>query len=219
MDHNKLWNIRKELGIPDHLTSLLKNLYAGQEATVRTGHGTMDWFKIGKGMCQVCIMSPCLFNLYAEYIIRNAGLDEAQAGIKITRRNINNLRYADNMCDYTCAYMVCICGHQVICARMSLSELFLNILEGIKMPVNRRREVLTVTVSRSRAPPSSELKGHYLCATNEAAGVSHLLFPPPTHALLLMLLGPWFCTWSTDHTQKYISSAHFSISHGHEPFS
>ena len=84
------------MGIPDHLTCLLRNLYAGQEATVRTGHGTTDWFRIGKGVCQGCIFSPCLFNLYAEYIMRNAGLDEAQAGIKIDRRNINNLRYADD---------------------------------------------------------------------------------------------------------------------------
>ena len=96
MDHNKLWKILKEMGIPDHLTCLLRNLYAGQEATVRTGHGTTDGFQIGKGVCQGCILSPCLFNLYAEYIMRNAGLEEAQAGIKIARRNINNLRYADN---------------------------------------------------------------------------------------------------------------------------
>ena len=96
MDHNKLWKILKEMGIPDHLTCLLRNLYAGQEATVRTGHGTMDWFQIGKGVHQGCIPSPCLFNLYAEYIMRNAGLDEAQAGMKIARRNINNLRYADD---------------------------------------------------------------------------------------------------------------------------
>ena len=84
------------MGIPDHLTCLLRNLYAGQEATIRTGHGTTDWFQIGKGVRQGCILSPCLFNLYAEYIIRNAGLDEAQAGIKIAGRNINNLRYADD---------------------------------------------------------------------------------------------------------------------------
>ena len=84
------------MGIPDHLTCLLRNLYAGQEATVRTGHGTMDWFQIGKGVSQGCILSPCLFNLYAEYIMRNAGLDEAQAGIKIAGRNVNNLRYADD---------------------------------------------------------------------------------------------------------------------------
>ena len=89
------WKILKEMGIPDHLTSLLRNLYAGQEATFRTGHGTTDWFQIGKGVCQGCILSPCLLNLYAEYIMRNAGLDEAQARIKISRRNINNLRYAD----------------------------------------------------------------------------------------------------------------------------
>ena len=84
------------MGIPDHLTCLLRNLYAGQGATVRTGHGTTDWFPIGKGVLQGCILSPCLFNLYAEYIMRNAGLEEAQAGIKIARRNINNLRYADD---------------------------------------------------------------------------------------------------------------------------
>ena len=84
------------MGIPDHLTHLLRNLYAGQEASVRTGHGTTDWFKIGKGVRQGCILSPCLFNLYAEYIMRNTGLEEAQAGIKTTRKNINNLRYADD---------------------------------------------------------------------------------------------------------------------------
>ena len=85
VDHNKLWKILKEMGISDHLTCLLRNLYAGQEATVRIGHGTTDWFQLGKGVCQGCILSPCLFNLYAEYIMRNAGLDEAQAGIKISR--------------------------------------------------------------------------------------------------------------------------------------
>ena len=90
------WKILKEMGIPEHLTCLLRNLYAGQEATVRTGHGTTDWFQIGKGVYQGCIWSPCLFNWYAEYIMRNAGLDEAQAGIKIARRNIKNLRYADD---------------------------------------------------------------------------------------------------------------------------
>ena len=91
-----MWKILKEMGIPDHLTCLLRNLNAGQEATVRTGHGTTDWFQIGKGVCQGCILSSCLFNLYADYIMRNAGLEEAQAGIKIARRNINNLRYADD---------------------------------------------------------------------------------------------------------------------------
>ena len=96
VDHNKLWKILKEMGIPDHLTCLLRNLYAGQEATVRTGHGTTDWFQIGKGECQGCILSPGLFNLYAEYIMRNAGLEETQAGIKIAGRNINNLRYTDD---------------------------------------------------------------------------------------------------------------------------
>ena len=96
VDHNKLWKILKEIGIPDHLTYLLRKLYAGQKATVRTGHGTTDWFQIGKGVCQGCILPPCLFNLYAEYIMRNTGLDEAQAGIKIAGRNINNLRYADD---------------------------------------------------------------------------------------------------------------------------
>ena len=93
VDHNKLWKILKEMRIPDHLTCLLRNLYEGQEATVRTGHGTTDWFQIGKGVRQGCILSPCLFNLYAEYIMRKAGLEEAQAGIKISRRNINNLKY------------------------------------------------------------------------------------------------------------------------------
>ena len=95
VDHNKLWKILQEMGTADHLTCLLRNLYAGQKATVRTGHGTTDWFKTGKGVHQGCIFSPCLFNLYAEYIMRNAGLDEAQAGIKIARRNTSNLRYAD----------------------------------------------------------------------------------------------------------------------------
>ena len=96
VDHNKLWKILQEMGIPDRLTCLLRNLYAGQEATVRTGHETIDWFQIGEGVCQPCILSACLFNLYADYIVRNAGLDEAQAGIKIAGRNINNLRYADD---------------------------------------------------------------------------------------------------------------------------
>ena len=96
VDHKKLWNIFKEMGIPDHLTCLLRNLYAGQEATVRTGHGRTNLFQIGKGVCQGCILSPCLFSLYAEYIMRNAGREKAQDGIKIARRNINNLRYADD---------------------------------------------------------------------------------------------------------------------------
>ena len=96
VDHNKLWKILKEMGIPDHLTCLLRNLYAGQEATVRTGHRTTDWLITEKGVCQGYILSPCLFNLHAEYIMRNAGLDEAQAGIKIAGININNLRYAED---------------------------------------------------------------------------------------------------------------------------
>ena len=96
VDHNKLWKILKEMGILDHLTCLLRNLYVGQEVTVRTGHGTTDWFQIGKEVHQGCILSPCFFNLYAEYIMRNSGLEETQAGIKIARRNINNLRYADD---------------------------------------------------------------------------------------------------------------------------
>ena len=96
MGHNEVWKILKEMGIPDYLICLLRNLYAGQEATVRTGHGTTNWFQIGKGVHQGCLLSPCLFNFYAEYIMRNAGLEEAQAGVKIARRNINNLRYADD---------------------------------------------------------------------------------------------------------------------------
>ena len=96
VDHNKLWKILKEMGIADHLICLLRNLYADKEAVVRTGHGTTDWFQIGKGVRQGCILSPCLFNLYAEYIMRKAGLEEAQAGIKIVGRNSNHLRYADD---------------------------------------------------------------------------------------------------------------------------
>ena len=96
VDHNKLWKILKEMGIPNHLTCLLRNLYAGQEATAKIGHGTTDWFQIGKGVRQGCIFSFCLFNFYIEYIMRNTGLEEAQAGIKIARRNINNLRYVDD---------------------------------------------------------------------------------------------------------------------------
>ena len=96
VDHNKLWKILKEMGIPDHLPCPLRNLFVGQEATVRTGHGTTDWFQIGKGVYQGCILSPCLFNLYAKYIMRNAGLEETQTGIKIAGRNIKNLRYADD---------------------------------------------------------------------------------------------------------------------------
>ena len=97
MDHEKLWKILKEMGIPDHLTCLLKNLYAGQEATVRTAYKTTDWLQVRKGVCQGCISLPCLFNLYTDNIIPNAGLDESQTGIKIARRNINNLRYADDI--------------------------------------------------------------------------------------------------------------------------
>ena len=96
MDHNKLWEILQEMEIPGHQTCLLRNLYAGHEATVRTGHRTRDWFQIGKGVCQGCILSPYLFNLYSEYVMRNAGLEEAEAGIKISGKNINNLRYADD---------------------------------------------------------------------------------------------------------------------------
>ena len=96
VDHNKLWKIVREMGIPDHLSCFLRNLYAGQETTARTGHGTTDWFQIGKGVHQGCILSPCVFNLFADYIMRNAGLDEVQAGIKIAGRTINNLRYADD---------------------------------------------------------------------------------------------------------------------------
>ena len=96
MDHNKMWKILKEMGIPDHLTCFLRNMYACQEATVRSIYGTTDWFQIGKGVCQGCILSPCLLNFYAEYIMRNAEVDESQVGIKIARRNINNLRYADD---------------------------------------------------------------------------------------------------------------------------
>ena len=96
VDHNKLWRILKEMGRPHHLTCLLRNLYAGEEETVRTGHGTTDWFQIGKGVDQACILSPCLFNFYAEYIMRNAALEVTQTGIKIVGRNINNLRYADD---------------------------------------------------------------------------------------------------------------------------
>ena len=96
VDHKKLWKILREMGIPDYLTCLLRNLYAGQEATVRTGYGTTDWFQVGKGVHQGCILSPCLFNFYAEYITRNAGPEETQAGIQIARRNINNVRYADD---------------------------------------------------------------------------------------------------------------------------
>ena len=97
VDHNQLWKILKEMGIPDPLICLLRNLYAGQEATVRTGHGTTDWFQIGKGVHQGCTLSPCLFNLYTVHIMRNSGLEETQVGIKIARRNINNLRYADDI--------------------------------------------------------------------------------------------------------------------------
>ena len=96
VDHNKLWKILKQMGTQGHLTCLLRNLYAGQEATIRTGHGATDWFEIGKGVCQGCILSSCIFNLHAEYIMWNAGLDKAQAGIKIAEKNISNLRYTDD---------------------------------------------------------------------------------------------------------------------------
>ena len=114
--HNKLWKILKEMGIPDDLTCLLRNLYAGQEATVRTGHGTTDWFQIGKGVHQSCILSPCLLNLYAEYIMRNTGLEDAQAGIKIAQRNINNLRYEDD------ATLMAECEEDLKCLWVKVKE-------------------------------------------------------------------------------------------------
>ena len=116
VDHKKLWKILKEMGIPDHWTCLLRNLYAGQEATVRTGHGTTDWSPKGKGVHQGCILSPCLFNFYAEYIMRNSGLEEAQAGIKIAGRNINNLRYADD------TTLMAECEEELKCLLMKVKE-------------------------------------------------------------------------------------------------
>ena len=133
VDHNKLWKILQEMGILDHLTCLLRNLYAGQEATVRTGHGTMDFFQIEKGVHQGCILSPCLFNLYAEYIMRNAGLEEAQAGIKIAGRNINNLRYADDT----------VCSMQIMSeSKEELKSLFRRVNEesekaGLKLNIQK----------------------------------------------------------------------------------
>ena len=118
MDHSKLWKILQEMGIPDHLICLLRNLYAGQEATVRTGHGTTDWFQTGKGVRQGSILSPCLFGLYAEYIMRNAGLDGAQARIKIAGRNIINLRYADDT--------------TLIAESEELKSLLMKVKEGVK---------------------------------------------------------------------------------------
>ena len=109
VDHNKLWKILKEMGIQNHLTCLLRNLYAGQDARVRTGHGTIEQFQIEKGVCQGCIMSPCLFNLYAEYLMRNAGLEDTQAGIEIARKNINNLRYADLVYVSKENINICVC--------------------------------------------------------------------------------------------------------------
>ena len=129
MDHNKLCKILKEMGIPDHLTCLLRNLYTGQEATFRTGHGTTDWFQIGKEVCQGCILSPCLFNLYAEYILRNTGLEEAQAGIKIAGRNINNLRYADDTTlmaeseeELKCLLMKVIEETEKVCLKLNIQK-------------------------------------------------------------------------------------------------
>ena len=128
VDHNKLWKILQEMGIPDHLTCFLRNLCAGQEATVRTGHETTDWFQIGKGVHQGCILSPCLFNLYAEYITRNAQLEEAQAGVKIAGRNINNLRYADDIIDFSprnLDFSLCFIqpgiSHDVLCIYVKLA--------------------------------------------------------------------------------------------------
>ena len=117
VDHNKLWEILKEMGIPDHLICLLRNLYSGQEATVRTGHGTTDWFQIRKGVCQGCILSPRLFNLYAEYIMRKARVGKAQSGIKIAGRNINNLRYADDTSnlDSSLCFIKSSISHDVLC--------------------------------------------------------------------------------------------------------
>ena len=131
VDHKKLWKILKEMGIPDHLTCLLRNLYARQEATVRTGHGTTDWFQIGKGVSQSCILSPCLFNFYAEYIMRNTGLEEAQGGIKIARRNINNLRYADD------TTLRAECEEELKSLLMKVKEESENV--GIKLNIQKRK--------------------------------------------------------------------------------
>ena len=134
MDHQKLWEILKEMGMPDHLTCLLRNLYAGQEATVRTGHGTTDWFQIMREVCQGCVLLPCLFNLYAEYILRNAGLEEAQAGIKIAGRNINNLRYAD--------------GTMLMAKSKELKSFLMNLKEGsenIGLKVNIQKTKIMVS--------------------------------------------------------------------------
>ena len=120
VDHNKLWKILKEMGIPDHLICLLRNLYAGQEGTVRIGHGTTDWFQIGKGVRQGCILSPCLFNFYAEYIMRNTGLEEAQARINIAGRNINNLSYADDPTLMALLFLITFCLRVVSSAYLRL---------------------------------------------------------------------------------------------------
>ena len=131
VDHNKLWKILQEMGIPDHLTCLLRNIYAGQEATVRTRHGKTDWFQIGKGGRQGCMSSPCLFNLYAEYIMRNAGPDEAQAGIKIAGRNINNLRYADD------TTIMAECGKELKSLLMKVKEE--NEKVGLKLNIQKTK--------------------------------------------------------------------------------
>ena len=137
VDHNKLWKILKEMGISDHLTHLLRNLYAGQESTVRTGHGTMNWCKIRKGVCQGCIVSPCLFNLYAEYIMQNAKLDDSQDGIKISGRKITNLRYADD-------------ATLVAESEKELKSLLMKVKEEIeKVSLKNFQKIKSVTVSPS----------------------------------------------------------------------
>ena len=139
VDRNKLWKILKEMGIPDHLTCLLRNLYAGQETTVRTGHGTTDWFQIGKGVHQGCILSPCLFSFYAEYIMRNAGLEEAQAGIKFAGRIINNLRYADNIT------LMAECEEELKSLVMRVKEKSENV--GLKLNIQKPKIMASCTVT------------------------------------------------------------------------
>ena len=144
MDYNKLWKILKEMGIPDHTTCLLRNLYAGQETTVRTGHGTTDWFQIGKGVLQDCILSPCLFTSYAKYIMRNAGLEETQAGIKIARRNINNLRYADDT-----TFMTCHRGEESRAESLCLESPFYFLRSGTHLLPKHQWCLLTVPIPGS----------------------------------------------------------------------
>ena len=171
VDHNKLWKILQEMGIPDHLTCVLRNLYAGQEVTVRIGHGKTDWFQIRKGVSQGCILSPCLFNLYADYIMRNGGLDKAKAGIKIARRNINNLRYADD---------TTLTAERLKSFLMKVKE-----ESGLKLIIQKTKIMASSPIT------SWQIDGETMETATDIIGGTLKSLQMVTAAMKLMTLGPW----------------------------